>query len=185
MNDPRTHLADDAWLLPGAVKDQQSIDRTWRPMPIALINGVLHREVLPVATGYGRLVELHRGEWDPDDAGVGQVFASVLQRGRTTAWHAHAATIDRVAVIAGAVRLVLFDARPGSPTHGHVNEFRLTEHRPGTVRIPPRVWHGVQNIGDGDAVIVNSVDRAYDYESPDHWRLPPDSDRIPYRFPAP
>jgi dTDP-4-dehydrorhamnose 3,5-epimerase len=172
-----------AWLLPGATRDAQSIDRSWRPMPIALIDGVLHREVAPVATGYGRLLELYRSEWDPDGTGVDQVFASVLRRGSLSAWHAHGSTVDRISVIAGAVRLVLYDARPGSPSHGRINEFHITEHRPAMVRIPPRVWHGVQNLEDGESVIVNAVDRAYDYESPDHYRVPHDSEHVPYRFP--
>jgi dTDP-4-dehydrorhamnose 3,5-epimerase len=29
------------------------------------------------------------------------------------------------------------------------------------------------------------VDRAYTYEDPDHWRLPPDTREIPYRFRSP
>lgn len=29
---------------------------------------------------------------------------------------------------------------------------------------------------------VNLTDNAYDYESPDHWRVPPDSPHIPYTF---
>jgi dTDP-4-dehydrorhamnose 3,5-epimerase len=40
----------------------------------------------------------------------------------------------------------------------------------------------VQNIGDGPAAVLNAVDRAYDYEDPDHWRLPADTPEIPYRF---
>ncbi len=35
------------------------------------------------------------------------------------------------------------------------------------------------------AVIVNMPDRAYDYDNPDHWRLPPTTRQIPYTFQAP
>jgi dTDP-4-dehydrorhamnose 3,5-epimerase len=48
--------------------------------------------------------------------------------------------------------------------------------------IPPGVFHGVQNISSQPAVLLNLVDKAYQYEAPDHWRLPLDTDKIPYRF---
>ncbi|HVR38279.1 MAG TPA: hypothetical protein VMU84_04235 [Thermoanaerobaculia bacterium] len=48
--------------------------------------------------------------------------------------------------------------------------------------IPPRVWHGVQNIAPGVSIVLNLVDQAYRYEDPDHWRVPADSPEIPYRF---
>jgi dTDP-4-dehydrorhamnose 3,5-epimerase len=46
------------------------------------------------------------------------------------------------------------------------------------------VWHGVQNVHPGPSSVLNLVDRAYRYEAPDHWRLPPDTAEIPYRFAA-
>ena len=81
-------------------------------------------------------------------------------------------------------RVVLYDARGDSPTRGQMNEFRIGTVRPGLIVIPPGVWHGVQNLHDGPSTLVNLVDRAYRYDDPDHWRLPPDTAEIPYRFPA-
>ena len=76
--------------------------------------------------------------------------------------------------------MVLFDAREDSSTRGLVNEFRFGERRPGLVVIPPRVWHGVQNLSPGPSTILNLVDQAYEYEDPDHWRVPADSPEIPF-----
>ena len=61
-------------------------------------------------------------------------------------------------------------------------ELQLGTVRPGLVVVPPRVWHGVQSVHAGSSSLLNLVDRAYRYERPDHWRLPPDTDEIPYRF---
>jgi dTDP-4-dehydrorhamnose 3,5-epimerase len=63
-----------------------------------------------------------------------------------------------------------------------LNEFRLGMMRPGLVVVPPKVWHGVQNLADEPSSLVNLVDQAYRYENPDHWRVPPDSPHVPYRF---
>lgn len=175
---------DASWLLPGSEKLGQSVDSWWSPVKKELIDGVQQREVRPVLTTYGRLVELFRADWFESGAKVDQVFCSVLHAGCLSAWHAHADTTDRIAVISGCIRLVLFDARAASPTRGLLNEFRVSEHRPALITVPPGIWHGVQNVGGVEAVITNAVDNAYRYEDPDHYCLPPDSDQIPFRFPA-
>lgn len=171
------------WLLPGATKDSESITKDWQPANLQLIDGIRLREVRPVLTGYGHLTEVFRSEWLPDNCGVDQVFASTLQPGGLSAWHAHGVTTDRLFVVAGQIRVVLFDARRQSPTYGLVNEFKLGVQRPMLVVIPPQVWHGVQNYTDTAAVLLNAVDHAYRYDGPDHWRVPADSEAIPYRFP--
>jgi dTDP-4-dehydrorhamnose 3,5-epimerase len=42
------------------------------------------------------------------------------------------------------------------------------------------VWHGLRNLEPARSTVVNIVDRAYEYEALDHWRLPADSPEIPY-----
>ena len=61
---------------------------------------------------------------------------------------------------------------------------RLTLPDGGTldVTIPPGVWHGVVALGPETALLLNLVDKAYAYDAPDHWRLPPDTDQIPYKL---
>jgi dTDP-4-dehydrorhamnose 3,5-epimerase len=110
-------------------------------------------------------------------------FIATLDPGRVAAWHVHGRTIDRLHVVAGRVRVVLYDAREGSPNFGVVNDDLIFgEHRPATIVVPPGVWHGLKNIGATTAAVVNLVDREYDYATPDHLRLPEDCPQIPYRF---
>ncbi|MBS1819989.1 MAG: dTDP-4-dehydrorhamnose 3,5-epimerase family protein [Acidobacteria bacterium] len=172
------------WLLPGATKDTQSITADWAPVGPALIHGVRVHEVRHVAKMNGRLTEVYRRDWRLGDAEIDQVFEVVLDAGCLSAWHAHGATTDRLFITQGRARVVLYDARPESPSCGVVNEFRLGDERPAVVVIPPRVWHGVQNIGPSPARILNMVDRAYEYADPDHWRIPADSPHVPFRFAA-
>lgn len=174
----------DDWLLPDAKRDAQSITRDWQPADQRLIDGISIREMRPVLTGYGHLTEALRGEWLAGAATVDQIFFSTLQAGGISAWHAHGETTDRLFVVSGQMRVVLYDARQGSPTRGLINEFKLAAVRPMLVVIPPRVWHGVQNYCGAPAVLMNAVDRAYRYEDPDHWRLPADSPEVPYTFPG-
>jgi len=155
----------------------------WTPVQ-KTIDGVRVREVRNVQKGRGLLTEIFRSDWRLDDGVVDQVFQVALGPWEVTAWHVHRRTLDRLFVNRGAVRIVLYDARASSPTHGQVNEFRFGEQRPGLLLIPAGVWHGVQNLRDEPGGILNLVDRAYSYRDPDHWRLPLDSPRIPFSFTA-
>ncbi|MGZ5473103.1 MAG: polysaccharide biosynthesis C-terminal domain-containing protein [Thermoanaerobaculia bacterium] len=172
----------DQWRIAGARKDRQTITARWTPSDMRLIDGVTIREVLHVPKSNGYLTEIFRSDWPESRGEIGQVFQVVLEPGAISAWHAHATTTDRLFVSHGRARIVLHDAREESPTRGITNEFRFGTIRPALIHLPPRIWHGVQNVSDGPAIIINIVDRAYDYEDPDHWRVPADSPEIPFTF---
>lgn len=168
---------------PGAKKDRQTVDRAWGRVGQALLDGVLVKEVLHVPKDSGMVTEVFRRDWFEGPAPVDQVFQTVLQPGAISAWHAHARTTDRLFVNFGMMLVALYDGRPGSPTYGRTNEFRIGSHRPTLIVIPPLVWHGVANLSDQPSLVLNLVDAAYCYEDPDHWRLPLDTPEIPFRFP--
>ena len=172
------------WLLPGAVKDEQSMTAEWDSTTRPDIAGVHVREVRHVIGASGYLTEIYRADWDLDTAAVDQVFELVLTPGAVSAWHAHGETRDRLFVTDGTARVVLYDSRPDSPTRGVVSEFKVGALRPALIVVPPRVWHGVQALGTAPARVINVVDKAYTYTDPDHWRLPPDTAEIPFRFPS-
>jgi len=168
--------------LPGATRDRQSITRDWMPLQKP-IDGVVVREVRNVPKDNGYLTEIWRADWQLDGA-VAQVFQALLAPGAVSAWHAHRHATDRLFANHGLIKVVLFDARRDSATAGRVNVFRCGDVRPQLVVVPPGVWHGVQSIGATPALLLNLPDCEYAYEAPDHWRLPPDTDEIPYSFAA-
>jgi dTDP-4-dehydrorhamnose 3,5-epimerase len=170
------------WLVHGARKDRQSITADWRPVGATLIAGVAVKEVATVLKDSGALTEVYRADWELDDLPVDQVFQVRLAPGEVSGWHAHEFTTDRLFVTAGQAKIVLYDGRQDSPTFGLVNEFRLGAARAGLVVIPPKVWHAVQALPPEPAVMLNLVDRAYEYEDPDHWRVAADTPHIPYSF---
>jgi dTDP-4-dehydrorhamnose 3,5-epimerase len=172
--------AQDGWI-EGAVRDRQSITADWMPQQ-ELLSGVQVKEVRNV-TGEGKaLTEIFRRDWELDAGHVDQVFQVVLEPGRVSAWHTHQWTTDRLFVSRGLIKVALYDARKSSDTCGRINEFRCGVARPALIIVPPGVWHGVQNLAAEPACLINLVDRAYQYEDPDHWRLPWDTPMIPYSF---
>jgi dTDP-4-dehydrorhamnose 3,5-epimerase len=44
------------------------------------------------------------------------------------------------------------------------------------------VFHAHQNVGTTDALLVSMPTRAYNHDDPDVFRLPVNTDHIPYRF---
>lgn len=168
-------------LIDSAVRDRQSITADWMAVQDR-IEGVVVREVKNVLKSNGVLVEVFRRDWGLDDRPVDQVFQVRLDPAAVSAWHTHRLTTDRLFVNQGHINIVLYDAREASPTLGCINEFRFGELRPALVIVPPGVWHGIQNVAEQPSSLLNLVDVAYQYESPDHWRLPADTEEIPYRF---
>jgi dTDP-4-dehydrorhamnose 3,5-epimerase len=147
-----------------------------------LIDGVQIHEIPNIITANGVATELVRPEWEIGRIAIRHMIHVELRASAISAWHCHHRQTDRIFVTHGTLRVVLFDDREGSRTKGKVNVLNLGRMRPATILIPPYVWHGVQNVENGPSGFVNFFDHAYCYEDPDEWRLPVDTDAIPYRF---
>jgi len=169
------------WSIEGA-KDPQLVRPDWSPADPVAIDGVIAKQITNVLTNNGYLTEIWRPEWHLDKLPVGQVLQRVLEPGAASGWHVHRQTTDRLFCATGRLLVALYDARRNSPSHGRTAEFRIGGERPGIVVVPPGVWHGVRNLVPVPSVLLNVVDIAYDYEDPDHYRLPLDTQLIPYRL---
>jgi dTDP-4-dehydrorhamnose 3,5-epimerase len=136
-------------------------------------------------TRHGFTTELFSASWNlPTTAAAHAIFVS-LKPGAVSAWHRHAGQTDHIAATDGMLKLVLFDPRPDSPTHGRVQVMHLGPQRPTLVVIPPGLWHGLANmLPHAFSSFVNLFDRPYDHHEPDEYRLPLDNSVIPYRFDA-
>jgi dTDP-4-dehydrorhamnose 3,5-epimerase len=170
-------------MLPGARKDPQLVTGEWAKVQKP-IDGVLVREVLHVPRDHGIITETYRPEWDRTGLPVVHVYQSRLFPAAIGAWSCHMKTVDRLFVNQGHLKVVLYDGREESPTHRQLMELHVGDARPAFVVIPIGVWHGLQNLGPTDALVLNYPTNAYDYEDPDHYRLPYDSPEIPYSWGA-
>ncbi len=167
----------------GSTKDKHNISADWERTQ-SLIDGVVIKRIANVLKDNGILTEIFRQDWFASPATIDQIFQVILNPGEISGWHSHQHTIDRLFISLGSVKTVLFDGRTGSPTYRMVNEFRTGVAAPTLLIVPPGVWHAVQNISSEPSLIVNITDKAYQYQDPDHWRLPIDSEEIPYSFTA-
>lgn len=146
-----------------------------------MIDGVRVKKLLVIPDERGRLMEIFRND-DELFQRFGQVYMTTTYPTVVKAWHYHKIQTDNVTVVKGMLKLVLYDARDGSPTKGEINEFFIGEHNPLLVQIPNGVYHGWMCISETEAIAVNIPTEAYNRENPDEYRLHPHENDIPYEW---
>lgn len=119
------------------------------------IDGVALRPTRPVPHEDGHVTEVARAGWEILGRPIVQVHITTTFPGRIRAWGLHQLSTDRLFVVSGLVKIVLFDGRNDSPTHGAVNEFVVSEKNPALLIVPPNLYHGWKNIGATEAIIIN------------------------------
>jgi dTDP-4-dehydrorhamnose 3,5-epimerase len=144
-----------------------------------MIEGVKTKNLRVVPDERGRLAEMLRSD---DDLFIkfGQCYFTTTYPGVVKAWHFHKIQTDNFVAVHGMFKVALYDAREDSPTRGEVNEFFLGDHNPVLLQIPPGIYHGWKCIGEHEGYVVNISTECYNYETPDEYRLPFDTDEIPY-----
>jgi dTDP-4-dehydrorhamnose 3,5-epimerase len=144
-----------------------------------MIDGVEIKKLKAISDERGFLMELLRSD-DPVFMKFGQVYLTTVYPGVVKGWHFHKLQTDFFAVIKGMAKVVLYDGRDGSKTHGAVLELFMGEQNPVLITIPPLVYHGMKGVGSEPAYIINCPTELYNYQNPDEYRLDPDDPSIPY-----
>jgi dTDP-4-dehydrorhamnose 3,5-epimerase len=144
-----------------------------------MIEGVEIKQLTKNADERGYLMELLRCD-DAIFRKFGQAYVSLNYPGVVRGWHYHKKQDDHFAVVKGMVKVALYDAREGSPTQGQVDEFFLGEQNNILLKIPVGVMHGYKTVGAEPSLLINFPSEPYDPQQPDEYRLPWDTDQIPY-----
>ena len=118
---------------------------------------------------------------DPNFSGFGEIYFSSVYPGVVKAWKYHRRMWANYACVLGRVRVVLYDDREESPTHGALLELEFDDRENyALVAIPPRVWHGFQGLGDPQSMLANCASEPSDPNELE--RRDPGDERIPYRW---
>lgn len=144
-----------------------------------MIDGVKVRQLRFIPDERGYLMEMLRSDWEEFER-FGQVYVTAAFPGVVKGWHYHEIQTDHFVCVNGTAKVALYDRRQGSTTQGEVNEFFIGERNPCLVKIPPGVVHGFKGVGQKVALIINVPTELYNYEDPDEYRLPFDTEEIPY-----
>ncbi|HEY4346150.1 MAG TPA: hypothetical protein VGM80_01070 [Gaiellaceae bacterium] len=162
-------------------QDVQTVSADGEPIG-ELIDGVVIRHQVTQVDERGTLCEILDPRWDVTESPIVYVYQFTIRPGKAKGWHVHRLHDDRIFISRGELKVVLYDDRDESPTKGMINEICRSELRRSLMVIPRGVFHAHVNIGTADAHLISMPTRGYDHASPDVFRLPLDTDAIPYRF---
>ncbi|MGC9365698.1 MAG: dTDP-4-dehydrorhamnose 3,5-epimerase family protein [bacterium] len=146
-----------------------------------MIEGVIIKELKTHPDERGRLTEILRSDDDIFNT-FGQVYLTTNYPGVVKAWHLHHLQTDNVCCIQGMIKLVLFDQREHSSTYQQIQEFFIGDHQMKLISIPPQIFHGWKCISSTESIVINIPDKLYNYQKPDEYRLPFNTDQIPYNW---
>jgi dTDP-4-dehydrorhamnose 3,5-epimerase len=114
---------------------------------------------------------------DPHFQEFGEIYFSSVYAGAVKGWHRHHDMTLNYACISGRIKLVLYDEREGSPTHGELMELFLGPDDYSLVVIPPLVWNGFKGMADV-SIVANCATHPHDPSRSE--RLDPHHNQIPY-----
>lgn len=111
----------------------------------------------------------------------GEIYFSTVNPGIVKGWHIHSKMTLNYAVIAGKIRLVLFDDREGSSTQGAVQEIILGAENYSLVQVPPFIWNGFQGLASEPSIVANCSTHPHD--PAEIQRIDACSSQVPYQWP--
>ena len=144
-----------------------------------MIKGVATKDLNLIPDERGFLMEMLRSD-DEIFERFGQVYMTCCYPNVVKGWHYHRKQTDFFVCVRGMAKVVLYDGREDSSTFGEINEFFIGERRQKLLKIPPLLMHGFKAVGDELAYIINCPTEPFNREEPDEYRLPWDTDEIPY-----
>ena len=160
---------------------ESTVDALGRPREPG-IEGVQLARLTPNPDHRGDLTQIMNTVSSIWEEPVPHAYHLTVKPGRIRGWGMHRFQADRHYAFAGEGRMVLYDGREDSPTHGEIAEFYFSEVSRGVIYIPPGVWHAAQSTGDVDWHLINLPTLPYDSANPDKYRIDPHSGEIPFDF---
>jgi dTDP-4-dehydrorhamnose 3,5-epimerase len=98
----------------------------------------------------------------PHFTGFGEIYFSSIHGGMVKGWRRHRRMTLNLAVPVGRVRLVLYDDRGRSPSHGKTQEVLLGHDLYKLVIVPPGVWSAFQGLDPNTSLVANCASLPHD-----------------------
>jgi dTDP-4-dehydrorhamnose 3,5-epimerase len=142
-----------------------------------VIDGVKIVPLRQIVDERGKIMHMLKAT-DEHFIGFGEIYFSCAWPGTIKAWHVHTSMTVNNAVISGRAKLVMYDRRPDSRTHGELQEVFLGEDNYVLVQMPPGIANGYKAYGDKMVILANCASEPHRPE--EMIRIDPLSAEIPY-----
>jgi dTDP-4-dehydrorhamnose 3,5-epimerase len=142
-----------------------------------MIEGVRIHPLHQIPDERGKIMHMLRAD-DPHFERFGEIYFSTVYPGVIKGWHVHERMTLSYAVVAGMIKLVLYDGREGSKTRGELMELFIGESNYALVQVPPGVVNGFKGVGVTPAIVANCATEPHD--SSEIRRIDPFRNDIPY-----
>lgn len=117
---------------------------------------------------------------DPHFVQFGEIYFSTIYPGIVKGWHKHQEMTLNYVCIFGRIKIVIYDERSDSPTHGALMEIFLGPDSYSLTIIPPDVWNGFKGMSEPYAIVANCCTHTHDPSR--STRLDPFDNHIPYNW---
>ena len=120
------------------------------------IEGIKITPLKIISDNRGSVMHMLRSDSDVFQK-FGEIYFSTIFKDSIKAWHLHKEATLNYACIFGKVKLVLFDDRTESTTHGLYQELYLSLDSYSLITIPPNIWNGFKGLNDNHSIIANCL----------------------------
>lgn len=141
------------------------------------IDGMTVRPLRRISDERGAVLHMLRNDAEHFES-FGEIYFSTVNPGAIKGWHRHHEMVLNYAVPVGQIKLVCYDDRPGSPSHGALAEVFLGEQDYALVTIPAMVWNGFKGVSATPALVANCATIPHRPDEID--RMDPFTEVIPY-----
>ncbi len=142
-----------------------------------MIDGVVVSPLQRIPDERGTLYHMLK-RTDPHFKEFGEIYFSSIYPGVVKGWHLHERMTINYTCIVGTLKVVLFDERETSKTRGEIQTIYLGPSNYVLVSVPPRIWNGLMNVGEVEAIVANCATIPHD--PTEVRRLDPHKNHIPY-----
>jgi dTDP-4-dehydrorhamnose 3,5-epimerase len=162
-------------------KDQQTVTTDGKRIQ-TLPEGVHLHAAMTQTDERGTVCEVFNPAWGFSDLPLVYIYEFTVRPRKIKGWVVHRKQEDRIFLSRGTVKIVLYDDRINSSTYQQISIVHLSEYHRALINYPAGVYHAIQNVGDKTALLLNMPTQPYNHADPDKYRLPLNTDQIPYRF---
>ena len=144
-----------------------------------MIDGVIVTPLKRIVDERGMIMHMLK-RTDPAFTEFGEIYFSCGYPDAVKAWHIHKEMTLNDCCLVGMIKLVIYDCRQNSPTHGELMELFIGESNYCVVQIPPGVANGYKAYGDKMAIIANCA--SMPHEKGELIYIDPFENEIPYNW---